>query len=322
MLSVAALYLCGVRLMGDIGGIATALLLAINPFFLLYNGLIYTENLYLVSYIALLACLLLPKDENKIRWYIVGMFLGIFGLTRREGLVLGGAVITSIFLFRIGFKWRKIIRSAMVVGVICALFVVPWILRNWGVLGVPVFSATLGANLIEGNNPGAEGGWSPDGIPEEWHQQLDGLGEIARDNKATEIVVNWIKENPVTFIKLAPKKIAATWGPWDDSRPSQMLDILLVVLCSLALYHMLRKRQGNWWIIFLLAFIPILYVTATTVVFHGSFRFRYITYPGISLLAAYGIAMVIAPYVNRFLPLRLDIKGVSQNNVESEGHNQ
>jgi 4-amino-4-deoxy-L-arabinose transferase-like glycosyltransferase len=324
VLSVVLLYLCGVRLIGDVGGAASALLLAINPHYLLYNIQILSENLYLASYVFLLASLLLPKDESKIRWYLVGMLLGIFGLARREGLILGGAVITVVFLFRIGFKWRRIIRSAFVVGFVCALLLVPWVVRNWGVLGAPVFSTTMGANLIEGNNPNADGRWRPEGVPEEWHQQLAGLDEITWDKEATELAVNWIKENPVQFLKLIPQKFIATWEPWPDSRPSIVLDMMLGLLCAIALYHMLRAKQGNWLLLILLAVIPVLYITATSVVFHGLIRFRFITYPGISLLAAYSIAMVIVPYINRYLPLHLTITEVSQNNnnLESEGHNQ
>jgi 4-amino-4-deoxy-L-arabinose transferase-like glycosyltransferase len=294
--SVALTYLCAVRLFGDKRALLVIVLFTFLPFHLFSSAEIMTETFYIFLYVCIISLVLLVKDnylQRDLLWVIAGILLGLLGLTRREGVVLGVVVIAAVYYLRIGLQWKSIRVGAIGIS-LCVLVTSPWILRNWSHFGQPIFSTTFGDNLVSGNSPTSNGrGSGGSKLPQEWRQIFfeSHLDELALDDAMTKLGTEWIRENPVNFFLLIPMKLDGTWG-WADSRLGYFGDIILYLLLIPGFLRLVRKRE-NWQIMTILAFIPFLYVSATTSVFHGWFRYKLIAYPGFILLAAYGMPPII-----------------------------
>ncbi len=138
------------------------------------------------------------------RWGVVlgAVFIGLATLTRPYAL--GIPLLLAAFCG--STIARKELRTRLLVTMVVALGVlVPWTARNARVLGglVPV-STNAGINLLIGNGPGANGGFTE--IPLERVRAL-GLPEVDADRLAMRIALRAIWSDPVRIVKLIPMKV-------------------------------------------------------------------------------------------------------------------
>ncbi|MFP5287709.1 MAG: glycosyltransferase family 39 protein [Thermoanaerobaculia bacterium] len=129
------------------------------------------------------------------------------------GLALGYATLTQpgVMLVVLAFPiWEVLLRSpllrvaarfaAVLLGM--ALVVLPWTARNHRILGEFVLVSTNGGGVFyRANNPLATGGFMKHG-----ERQVRHLDELTQNRLGYQWGKEWIRENPVDFLKLAVRK--------------------------------------------------------------------------------------------------------------------
>jgi 4-amino-4-deoxy-L-arabinose transferase-like glycosyltransferase len=280
-------YLLAVELLGEGRGLIAGLLFALLPHFMLFTKQVLTESLYIFLLVSLLGALTLPHVPRRFdyrRWIVVGLLAGLIILVRREGL-LPSAVLTVSFA-AIYFSGQKVdaFKAVALAALMAAFVVSPWVVRNWRVLGKPMLTSTSGLNFLVGNNPDADGGYTP--LPAEWVPMFAGLGEVAHDQKAWEMSLNWIKTHFSDFVGLLPGKLAYLWGAAHNA-VLDGVDLVLIPFYGVGLWR-LWQRQGRWQCLLAVVVALVLGVTLIGVMFVGGWRYRQAAYPALLLFAAYG----------------------------------
>ncbi len=215
---------------------------------------------------------------------IGGGVLGLVSLVRREALLPGTGIIAAIAFLHAGLDWHRLIRAGLWVGLAMGLVLTPWLVRNWCVLGKPIMSSSGGVVFMGGNNPLATGGYSKP--PAEWAAQLKGLDELARNEKAWELSLSWIRNYPSDFIRLLPRKLILLWGP-TNNWILNVGDGIMLLLCLFGLIRVIQTQKG-WQTVVAIVLPSVALVTFIGLVFKGGLRFRLAAYPGLLLLAAFG----------------------------------
>ncbi len=285
-LSASLFYLCAYRLLDEWGSLVAGVLFACWPHFLFFTQQILTEAIYIPLWIFLLTSLLVPvPGNNRVRKMVLtGLLLGLLAMVRREAILPGGLIILLTIIMDKEGGWKtRIIRFGTVI-IVTALVLLPWLVRNGHLLGKPVLSSSGGINFMVGNNPLARGGYTPP--PVEWQAQFQGLEELARDKKAWELSLEWIRENPTDFVWLLPQKVVLLWGP-ANNWILDGADLTLIPLYLLGLVRLFKRRQA-WKSIALVSLLPAFIISLIAIVFLGMWRYRLIVYPGLLLLAGYG----------------------------------
>jgi branched-subunit amino acid transport protein AzlD len=268
------------------GGIA-GIVFAIFPHFLLFTKQILTEALYIPLLVMLLAVLLLPewKHRTVLLSVAAGLLLGLMTLVRREAVLPAGIIVILLVWQWLRDDPKTLIIGAIWISMMAGFIVAPWLIRNQQTLGLPVLSSSGGVNFMVGNNPLATGGYTPP--PDEWDVQFVGFGELERDRKAWDLSLEWIRSNPNAFLRLLPLKLLALWGP-SHNWILDGADLALLPFWTLGLVYLLQRRSG-WQVVASIVLPLLLCVTLIGLVFVGGWRYRLAVYPGVLMLAVYGI---------------------------------
>jgi 4-amino-4-deoxy-L-arabinose transferase-like glycosyltransferase len=148
--------------------------------------------------------------------------------------------------------FRESLLSLLIAVTTAALLFTPWVYRNYQVFGQFVLvSANGGANLWMGNHAGATGGYAD--LPE-----LGFKDEIDRDHYYKKAAIDFIKKNPIEYIKLAAKRAVITYKSetigvvWNSALDKKLTKngILFAKLIS-TIY---------WWLMLSLAIIGVLLI--------------------------------------------------------------
>jgi hypothetical protein len=205
--SIALLHSITNRFFGRSAARIGALLYAFWPNSIAYCGLLSCESLFTFG---LLLVLWLGSFRDFIRTGFIGIAMGLIALVRPIALLL--PIIFSPFEREQHEPWRFGFIRFIPICFVMGLVLLPWEMRNYNIWHhiVPV-STNGGINLYIGNNPQANGGYV---IPESdsmWRKLMAEPNEAKRDLKATRAALDWIKANPLAFLKLVPIKFARFW---------------------------------------------------------------------------------------------------------------
>lgn len=289
LFSIAAgvFYLGATRLLDKRESILASLLFVILPSVLLFTQQILTESIYLPIWAFLIVGLIYLKTnpKNKILLFIIGMLLGLLALVRREAILPGGLMVITFLYMGEPHQWKNLISRLIVIFIAAGIIIIPWLIRNYNILGKAVMSSSGGVNFMVGNNPLANGGYTPP--PADWQEQFKGLTELERDQKAWELSLEWIRMNPTEFISLLPKKFSVLWGP-SHNVFIDLGDLFLLLLCIPGIVRLFQKKD-HWIEVAILSLLPVLTTTLIGLVFVGGWRYRQLVYPGLILLAGYGL---------------------------------
>ena len=288
--SVAALlfYLCAVRMMANTRGFIGGVIFAVWPHLLLFTKQILTEALYIPLLVMLIAMLVLPPKQDRLlypQWIGAGVLLGLVALTRREAVLPASLIVLLFGWLELRDNRRSFATACIIIAIACGVVMTPWLVRNQIELGSPVLSSSGGVNFMVGNNPIAQGAYSSP--PAEWNEQFAGLGELERDQKAWKLALAWIQEHPADFLRLIPLKFVTLWGPAHNV-VMDGVDVILLPFYILGLARVIQHRQG-WQAVSVIALTFIICISLVGMAFVGAWRYRLAVYPGLVLLAAFGI---------------------------------
>ena len=202
------------------------------------------------------------------RWALVvavGAVGGLAALVRPQSIVLAPA-FAAIALAgaaraaRPSVPWRRAAAGGATALVVAAVVCAPWIARNCQAMGRCGLSFNGGWNLLIGSEPGGDGGWAEVQVPPACREVWDEAGKDACFGRAARAR---IAADPGRFLRLAPRKLAATFdyagaGPWwlAESRPDRVgstaktvmavvetvFERLLLVACAVAVARARPRR--------------------------------------------------------------------------------
>jgi hypothetical protein len=195
------------------------------------------------------------------------------------------------------------------------MVVAPWTARNYATFGVPVFVSTnAGMTLLGGNNPAVVGDYRRDystADPRFAIANFSVADQVNADQRARRLAFEWIRENPLDFLSLIPKKVwrlwapdgEAEWGfqagtPWYDRyyiafrivrAANQALYVVIMVLSATALLALRRlKPRSSIYFGYLVAG----FVTLVSLIFSGQSRYHF---PVMPFLLMYSGWMLVGP---------------------------
>lgn len=240
---------------------------------------------------------------------MAGFVLMAAGARVRAGLVFGIATLTKSQALLIPLILAQG-RNAVLTTVIAAATILPWSVRNYVVLGASVPVATNGGyTLVTGNNPSARGGYNPDD-PLVDGVSRDPANQIAADREWRARGVQWIEDNPMGFVRLAPLKVFRLWARDGEAEwlyqsgyagydahetifrvvrwANQLFYGGVMALALWSLRAMWRQRRSlpaiawSGWAV-------MGYFTALSVVFSGQSRFHFALMPFAAIYAAHAL---------------------------------
>ena len=271
-----------------------AWIVAAYPMLLIYPLGLGTENpfflLLLFSFFFLLRSIEEPSVPNFI---LSGLFLGLTALTRSVILPFAAlAVLYLIYLLR---------GRAVIIGIVFALTVTPWIIRN-SILHHKLtgIETSMGYNLYLGYHPEGDGSFK-------FGPSLDLLtimDDSDRDKVGTERALGFIRARPDRFLPLAVNRLGFFFGL--EKRvlmyfysnnlvgyipPGLLLMLSAVLLLPFAVISVLAALSLPWlgWNsrIVLLALLFVSYLVPHVLILAED-RFHLVLVPLIAILAAHG----------------------------------
>jgi 4-amino-4-deoxy-L-arabinose transferase-like glycosyltransferase len=291
----------------------TLCILSFYPNHIAYTALLSSEILF-AFLVALSAFLFLTASEGVGLLALCGLSWGMATLTKPQALLL-----PAIFLFMLSTTMRSCLKGCIVIYVALIVTILPWMTRNYFVMGTPTLANTAGIDLFDGNNPYATGVHNFNVNMNELLGDLrtiplenvfDGK-EVARDVRARDIAIDYISHNPGHIIALLPRKFVGLFradiegiyftlglehrGSSDKlvafcARAAQLYyaGIIVLFLSSLPMIIGSGSRPQQ------IGVVVILYFTALYLVFFGNYRYHFTMMPWMAIYSGVFAQRLIA----------------------------
>jgi 4-amino-4-deoxy-L-arabinose transferase-like glycosyltransferase len=210
-LLVWVIYLITRRLFTTGAAIAAAAVVCFYPDLIIYSGLLFSETLYNFLFYAGVFLLAIMWTAWTPRTHLVlpaGVAIGLAALARTEALGI------AALMFLVSLLRRKHVRDMFLLGVVAAVTVSPWIVRNAVVMDKPVLTTNSGVNFWIGNHEGASGSYD---YPDEGNPLRDPeLTELQRMELGFSEGFEFMAGNPGDYIRLLGKKLFKFVRPIGD----------------------------------------------------------------------------------------------------------
>jgi hypothetical protein len=169
-----------------------------------YAALTVFPQTLTATLLLLILLVLLEKQTNAVspqRAVALGFLSGTAILvTPALQLILAGGVLV-LWALRI-----LSIRPLLIATVTAALVLLPWIARNWMVMGQPLMATSSGWVLLLGNSKNAAPGTSVTDVSE-YASDAGDLSETGRNEYFRTAAIDWIKANPAEATVLYFRKL-------------------------------------------------------------------------------------------------------------------
>lgn len=206
---------------GRKAALAAAFLFAVWPSGIAITGLAASEPLSLLLFTAAGWFFVLSETDGFGASTLAGISAGLGALARPTGLAMPALWVAYILLC--GYRTRKSLGHLALASLFMIITVAPWTLRNYRALGGFVPVSTNGGDVFyRANNPYANGTWTSRGERDTSFLLRD---EIQWNRTTFAWGVQWIKANPLAFLKLAVRKQGiflgedSTGAYWAVARP-------------------------------------------------------------------------------------------------------
>jgi len=288
------------------------LILAIYPNHVAYTALIASEPLYTVLLLLFSYWLIRSRARSPVLG--IGLAIGLGTLVKSQTALLAAVlVLLAIVLTPKWHERRQVLAKSVLMGLVALAVVLPWTVRNYMVLGAPVFVSTNGGmSLLAGNNPSMVGLWHRDyamDAPLLAEAEFSVVNQVAADRRARALALQWIRDNPRDFISIMPQKLWRLWAPdgeaewsYDETTPwydeyrhyfrtvryaNQALYVAVLALAGLALIRLIRRRANGW---SFYGYVVAAFFTALSLVFSGQSRYHYPVMPFMIMYAGWYLA--------------------------------
>lgn len=313
--TIVVIGLLGRAVAGPATGAVAAVLAAVYPQLVVFDGSLLSEGWYaLVIAIVLLAVVRARATDGALRlrwWAIAGAAIGVAVMTRSEALLLLPLLVVPATRDREDLRaWA---RTAAVASVGTIVLVGAWTIRNAVSLDhfVPLTnnSGTLlaGANCDRVYGGVQRGGWRLDCVTAVFPEDLDET-EAAAELRATGLDYAWDHAGELPAVMTV--RVARTFGMWDirsnlffESLEGRDYDWLWAawyawlavgILAIVGIVERRRQAAETWPLL-----VPVLVAVVTSLFSYGNQRFRMVAEPGLVVLAAVGLVALAGRVVAR-----------------------
>jgi hypothetical protein len=211
------------------------------------------------------------RGETALWGAVAGVSSGLLLLLNPATLL----VIAPWFawlLFDRRIPLRRAVPYAVTTALAVGLCILPWVLRNYRIWGVPVLRTSFGVTLHLSNNDCAESSLSrelangcfastfPRGTALE-AGLVRTLGEAEYDRRKKAQAIAWIRAHFGRFSQLTVQRVVEFWFPEPVGLLYPTYAVWLVTVLSVpGLFWMLRrKEQVTWFIVAVWLFYPLMY---------------------------------------------------------------
>lgn len=284
--------------------LVAGLLVAFDPFFIVFSSLLLTETFFVVAATGVYLCALpmISRPTRRIpfgRWLVLGGAASVSIYIREIGLGLVVALL-MVVVCRRRFD-RRALAGAFAATVVIFVSLLPWAMRNRSVTGSWCWLTNrAGVSLYDGVRPGADGSSNLGDVQQA--DEVRGLSETEWNRHFLSAGRRAIMDDPLRILGLAPVKWGRTWNPLPNlhsyrSRGIQvvsacwMIPVLLSACLGIIMLVRRRGKTGLWLALYLM--VPALYVTAVHSLFVGSIRYRLPAMPMIEVLAAVAVVGIL-----------------------------
>jgi len=149
-------YLIGSTLYSKPAGLASAGIVALDPFLTYFTGLVLAETLFTLL-LALALLMLLKTRDGAVLWAIAAGVVSGTAILVRPAMLLMLVPLVPAYLYANRFT-RRALASALLFAACSLAILVPWGLRNHSLTGrFALTTLSSGASLYEGTYSGADG---------------------------------------------------------------------------------------------------------------------------------------------------------------------
>lgn len=208
--------------------------------------------------------------------------------------------------------WKRRLATSLIAVLGVMVCVVPWTLRNWSLLGKPIWATSHGGyTLYLANNPtlyqhfvnnGPSRAWNTERFDADWLARPRVAGtaaerELADDRWAYAEAWRTITEQPLVFGLSCFIRVAWLWAPWPHASPSSVATWAIggwYLLWFAAAVWGVGCRWGSWpsrlrWAQWLPAVWLVVTLTGIHAVYWSNMRMRGPAMPIVYLLAVSGL---------------------------------
>ncbi|HXT61609.1 MAG TPA: tetratricopeptide repeat protein [Pyrinomonadaceae bacterium] len=299
-------------------GIIAALLLAIYPPAIFFDGLIQKSALDLFLITLILVTLAEFPTKQLPRWLIIGGLVGgALMLNRENARVLYPIIVGWLFIYFRARPLKQRMTWALLFTVSVAAVLIPVALRNYYVGGEFVISTSqLGPNLYIGNHAGARGSYEPL-VPDHGNAEFErtdakqladkASGKNLRPSEVSDYWVHrsleYMRSQPGAWARLFGRKILLTFNAKEavDTESIEAYEEYSPILRLLSWYNFgvifPLAALGAWltrkhWRGLAILYAIVLGMAVAVAIFYVVARYRYPIVPLVLLFAAVPISLV------------------------------
>jgi hypothetical protein len=297
------LYRLGKDWKNEFTGLILALSALFYPFYIYVPLTLYPEAILL--YLLPPITWLMLRNGQAPKWLSLTLASALIALAVmiRPTAIFIIPVFVLYVVFKSGFSFSKLLPIAFIICLIPTIAVSGWMLRNYQVHGKPVFSSASGFNLLMSYNENASIKVKLDyPLPKRIQNRLDNASSSAEAQSiAHEEALDFIKNNPLSALKLAFFKQLDLWNPLPRTTTKEgfakpqfkvISAVPYLAFLSLGIIGFIKYRKDPF-------VIALLCLTILNCLLNGliavSVRYRLITDFAFILLAA----TVIAAYLTK-----------------------
>jgi dolichyl-phosphate-mannose-protein mannosyltransferase len=262
----------------------------------------------IVLVVLLIGMIILYLFKIQEHWHrrdavICGVLMGVTALVEPAGILFFVASCLWLFLWSSGRRLEAV-KSSAIMGTVCILCIVPWTIRNYVVFHAFVpLKSSMGTNLLQGNNPYANGLTFDDFFrsqekqlfSEQEREKMRNLDEVQRNKIMQEKAIGFIKADPERFVELTLKRIFYYWNfvnpyrptPYDTLRIITYGPVFILAMIGLIMSHR-RWREGSLFLALIVSYPVLYYVTQVTIN-----RYRYGVEAFLLVLASYATVELV-----------------------------
>lgn len=266
-----------------------AAIYTIWPTALVYADQLGSESLYVFLFcFFVFLCLKLSARPTWPHAVASGVVLGLCMLTRGNAVLMVALLIPwSIWQFR---RTPGIVVRGLAVSFVAILMLVPWAVRNYGILHSFVPFETGGGDVLLGSynriiatDPLYYGYWIyPTKELSEFRAQIEAPNdEVQRDHVEMRLALQWTREHPDKWWYLVKSRFRRSWTPFLEPQSPALYRIAMVLSwgpilafficgCVPSAIYFLRSNHPGW-----ILHLGIAHFVLTALVFWGASRFRY-----------------------------------------------
>lgn len=222
----------------------SAWILAVWPVLIEFTTVYASEVLFAGFIAASIAMWASRKGSYWMRSVVWGALLCIATYVRPTALPL--FVVLPVLEYIRERNLKQVVTSFVLASCTAAILLAPWVVRNQQVFGAPVLvSANFGVNLWMGNNQHSDGGYMR--LPD-----IQFANEVERDRYFKKEAVEFIRANPMWYLKLALRRAVMTYDretigvAWNEPALRKLVgDRGLMVIKAVS--------TAYWWLVLTLA---------------------------------------------------------------------